>query len=445
MTSHSPSITDDFKRTPYWWDKTPLPASSRVRPPSTTDVLIVGAGLSGLMVGLHLARAGVDVTIVDAGVAGEFASTRNFGAIGRTIRLSFSELAKKYNLEFATRVYSEAKDWTNYTANFIQRENIACRFERAGRVVAAHSLAAYDASARELEIMQQNLDVDTHMLDRNQQRHELGSDVYHGCAVYGDVGHLDPSMYHGSVYRLAIAAGVNIYDKTTVRDIQKLHDTAGSKYRVVLNNGEILADRVVVATNAETPNNSAIFKYFHRRTLPLGVYSAVSAPLEPEIMQRVFPKGRTVLETRRLYTGIRPIVGENRLLVVGQHLKHFKNEESAADALRLDMSARYPQLSSMQFSHVWHGKFCITFDWLPHMGSHEGVYYLHGLNGAGIPACGYLGYKLAMKILGQSGSETVFSERDYPKRFGYTGNAWFMPIIGNWYRGLDRREAKMAR
>ena len=58
-------------------------------------------------------------------------------------------------------------------------------------------------------------------------------------------------------------------------------------------------------------------------------------------MADMFPTSRAVLEKRGLYTGLRPIVGESRLLAVGQHLKHFDDIKNATHALRLDIAARY--------------------------------------------------------------------------------------------------------
>ena len=152
-----------------------------------------------------------------------------------------------------------------------------------------------------------------------------------------------------------------------------------------------------------------------------------------------------MLETRRFYTALRPVAGENRFLVVGQHLVNHRNEAVAAASLRRDLAVRYPRLASVRFSHVWRGRFAVTFDWLPHLGTHEGIHYLHGLVGAGVPACGYLGHKLAQRILSRPNRDTVFADRRYPQRFGYHGSTWFLPLVGRWYRALDRREAGLPR
>ena len=437
------AVTDGFKTTPFWWEAAPLgqDSPSQAQLPARADVAVIGAGLSGLSVALHLARGGVDVVAFEADRPGEHASTRNFGAIGRTIRPKFTDLVERGGVEFAVRVYEEAKAWVEHTVDFIEREGIDCRFRRDGRVVGAHSQAAYDAADRELESTSLHMDVETEMVPRADQRRELGSDVYHGGCVLADVGHLDPARYYAGVRQRALDAGVRILPGTRVTSVERI----ATRFRVATARGAMDAEQVVLATNAETGADHALFRYFRRRIVPVAVYSAVSEPLEPGLVEEIIPRARTVLETRRLYTALRPVVGEERLLVVGQHLVEHRSEAVAAASLRRDLAVRYPRLASVRFSHVWRGRFAVTFDWLPHVGTHEGIHYLHGLVGAGVPACGYLGHKLAQRILSRPNRDTVFADRRYPQRFGYRGSPWFLPLIGRWYRALDRHEAGLPR
>lgn len=51
-------------------------------PPITADIAIIGAGVSGLASAYYLAKAGLDVVVVDKGLAGGEASGRNGGMIG---------------------------------------------------------------------------------------------------------------------------------------------------------------------------------------------------------------------------------------------------------------------------------------------------------------------------------------------------------------------------
>ena len=82
--------------TPFWWEAAPPVAlpSRDVLP--RCDVVIVGAGYTGLSAGLTLARAGRHVQIFDKLSAGEGASTRNGGIASGNLRPSFSQMVAKF-------------------------------------------------------------------------------------------------------------------------------------------------------------------------------------------------------------------------------------------------------------------------------------------------------------------------------------------------------------
>ena len=65
-----------------WWRETAPPVSLSEGPvPAETDVLVIGAGLSGLSVARRLSEAGRDVTVVDRTGVGGGASARNGGIV----------------------------------------------------------------------------------------------------------------------------------------------------------------------------------------------------------------------------------------------------------------------------------------------------------------------------------------------------------------------------
>lgn len=51
-------FSPNFKETPYWWDASPLDESEPAPIGPVVDVLVVGAGYTGLCVALQTARGG---------------------------------------------------------------------------------------------------------------------------------------------------------------------------------------------------------------------------------------------------------------------------------------------------------------------------------------------------------------------------------------------------
>lgn len=436
-------LTPDFKTTSYWWDESPPEAPSDEALPAHVDVAVIGGGLAGVFTALHLARGGLDVVVLEGGRLGENASTRNMGAAGRTLRPKFGELEAKYGLETAMRISQEAKAWLEWTVNFIEKEEIDCGFVRNGRINAAHSPAAHAAQARDLEIQSRHMDVETELIPADEQRRELGTDVYHGCTVYHDTGQLDPGIFFRGVCERARRSGARLFGGTRVTGVDR---DAGS-FRITTTRGNITAREVVMATNAETGNDNRLFRYFRKRVIPFNFSGMVTEPLDPDILNSTMPTGRFVLETRRLQMGLRRFTDNTRIHVGGQYFVKFNDEATAAIALVRDLVARYPELKGVRVSHAWTGQPCFTLNELPHVGTHDGVHYLHGFNGIGVPVTGYLGNKVAQRILGGPDSETIFAELRYaavPANW-YPISSRVFSFGAALYRALDRRDSGLPR
>ena len=345
---HDEFLTPNFKRTPYWWDQAPLEEPMSEDLPAQVDVAVVGGGLAGVSTALNLARGGLDVVVLEGGRLGENASTQNMGCVAGGLQLKFSEFEEKYGLETAIRTYLEAKDMLEWTIDFIEKEEIDCGFLRNGLIKAAHCPEAYAAQARELEIQSRHMEVDTELISRDEQRRVLGTDVYHGCAVNHKSGQLHPGLFFKGVCERARESGARLIGSTRVTGIER--DAAG--FRVTTARGTISAGEVVIATNAETGNDNQLFRYFRRRVLPAANSGMVTEPLDPDMLNRIMPTGRFVLETRRLQLGLRRFKDDTRLHVGGSYFVEFKDESTAAIALLRDLAARYPELEGIRASHA---------------------------------------------------------------------------------------------
>ena len=75
-------VFDRMRLAPYWWDAAPRVAQSPPPLPDQIDVLVIGAGYTGLCAALVLAKAGRSVLVCEAGFLGAGASTRNGGMLG---------------------------------------------------------------------------------------------------------------------------------------------------------------------------------------------------------------------------------------------------------------------------------------------------------------------------------------------------------------------------
>ena len=108
------------------------------------------------------------------------------------------------------------------------------------------------------------------------------------------------------------------------------------------------------------------------------------------------------------------------------------------------MVQRFPQLAGVRVTHNWMGNLAFAFDHLPHMGEIDGIHYAMCCNGSGVAMLGWLGQQSARKMLGGGNQVNAFDGRPFPTKPLYTGNPWFLPLIGAWYRHLDKRDRAAA-
>lgn len=429
--------TTDFKNQPYWWDlAAPEPISAGALP-ATVEVAIVGSGLTGISAALTLLRAGRSVVVLDSEDPGFGASRRNAGYIGRTLKKSFPELMEAKGREHALTVYRELDNALQLVRTVIAEEGIDCYLAQCGRFIGATSPAHYDDLARNLEVTKQHLGFDYHMVSRDEQRREFESPVYYGGAVIPDLGSLHPGLYHKGLLARVLEAGGQVFGRTPVLSLRP--ESAGT--RVETGAGSLIARDVIVATNGYTPRQ---LSWHARRVVPFTGYMGATEILPEEVVRRVIPLRRTVIDTNMNIDYVRPAPDTARLLFGGSTGARLETPEAIATRLQSILRRLLPDLGPVRLSHIWTGRCAGTLDMMPHLGRHEGVWYAMGYNFAGVPMGTYMGRKLAEQILGRPEGRSVFGEASFRALPLYDGNPWFVPLLMRYYTWRDHRKARKA-
>ena len=104
----------------------------------------------------------------------------------------------------------------------------------------------------------------------------------------------------------------------------------------------------------------------------------------------------------------------------------------------------FPELADVKITHAWTGNVAFTFDHLPHIGVQDGVHYAAGCQGSGVAMATWLGHQVALKIAGAANEKFALDDLPFPTRPFYSGDPWFLPIVGNWYKLRDRIERMAA-
>jgi len=431
-------VTDDqlftpkFKEQPFWWDAAPRPVLPQPPLPAQVDVAIVGSGHTGLVAALTLARAGRRVAVFDAGDAGQGASSRNAGYIGRSLKHGFGELMERHGLERATSVYRDLRAAFDWVFTLVEQEQIACKLERCGRFVGALSPRQHESMAREYALRERHLGEPFEMLSRAGQQREFGSDYYCGGAIIPDHGSFHPGLYHLGLLEHALSAGVEVQARMPVTGIRR--ESGG--FAVESGRGAVRARDVLVAANGYIDKAAP---WLHRRLVPFHGYMVATEPLPREQIERILPRSRTVIEFHHNIFFLRRAPDGERLLFGGYTGGPVQSLKAMATRLHAALLRIVPDLAGVRLSHAWTGKCAGTFDLYPHIGAHDGVHFALGYCFAGVPMGSWMGMKAALKIMGSQDAGTSFDALPFPTLPLYTGHPWFVPLVMKYFDWQDRR------
>jgi glycine/D-amino acid oxidase-like deaminating enzyme len=423
----------DFKPEPYWWEEYRPQAHALIDLPRRASVAIVGAGYAGLSAALELSKLGIDAVVLEANEPGWGASTRNGGAVsgGVNIGKSFGGKSVELDRDRAAHILGDAGDAFTLIDRLIGEEHIECHWEKPGRFVGAWTSRHFAAQQRRLALLNEAAQSQAYMVPRERQREEIASDYYHGGMVVERSGKLHPALYYKGLLDACCRRDVTVCAKAAVRHIAPI----GNHWRLDTARGTMTAGHVVIATNGYT---GKLTPALQRRVVPIASHIIATEELPSDLARSLIPRARTLSDTRRVLCYYRLSPDGKRMVFGGRARFTQVGASVAAPILHRYMTARFPQLRGAKITHAWTGNTAFTLDALPHMGELGGLHFCLGCNGSGVAMMTYLGWQTARKIARAANYACSFDTPVFPDHPLYSGNPWFLPAIGSWFRLRDR-------
>jgi glycine/D-amino acid oxidase-like deaminating enzyme len=422
-----------MKLTSYWLDTAEPSGDYRRTPvPDRVDLLVVGAGLTGVSAALEAAKQGARVVVVDSHTVGWGASGRNGGMATTGLAIGLGKAIKRYGSERAIAMFREYNRAVDTVEELVKEHSIDCDFERSGKLTLAMNEAQFLAMEDTQRVLADQAGYQVGLLPAGRIHEELGSDFYAGAMVdpLGAGVHVG-KLVHG-LAGAAVQAGATICEGAEVIDI-----TGGPGSHVVqTTRGAVQADQVLIGTSGYT---GSVTPWLQRRILPVGSFIVVTEPLSVDVAQRVLPRRRMASDNKMLTYYFR-LTPDNRLLFGGRARFALSNPDSdlkSAKILEKAVATVFPYLESVGIDYTWGGIVDLTLDQMVHADQRDGVHYSLGYSGHGVQMATYMGRQMARRMLGQDANNAWedLSCRAVP---GHFGPPWFLPLIGGAAKVIDR-------
>ena len=418
----------------YWLDTAPAFSVGAQGPVAgRADVVVVGAGFTGLSAALALARRGATVTVLEAGrVVGE-ASGRNGGHCNSGLAHDFGALAARLGVDKARAFYQAYSAAVDTVERLVRDEDIDCDFARVGRLKLAAKPEHYDKLARACDLLRREVDPHVAMVPRAHIHAEVGSDSFYGGLLQKTGAQMHMGRFGVGLAQAAARAGAQIHEHAAVTKIER---RPGGSFRVETARGTVEARQVLLATGN---SRTGPFFHFRRRMISVGSFIIATEPLDKGLLDRMLPHRRNYVTSRNIGNYFR-ISPDDRLIFGGRARFAMSNPRSDAKSgrvLRAAMEDMFPELRGVGIDYCWGGLVDMTQDRLPHAGERDGLYYAMGYSGHGTQMSVHMGERMAAVMGGNAGANP-WQGREWPAIPGHFGPPWFLPAVGFYYRLKDR-------
>lgn len=347
-----------------------------------TDVLVIGAGIAGILTAYMLKQKGREVVLIDAAEIASGNTKNTTAKITSQHDLIYSKLISEFGEEKA-RQYAKANELAiKKYKEIIEYKRIECDFEEKPAYV--YSLNEVDVLKEEVEAAK-NLGIDA----------EFVQEVNLPFKIKGALKFNNQAQFNPLKFLRGISNELVIYENTRALEIKE--------NLVVTSGGNITANNIVVATHY--PIMNAPGYYFMKMHQERSYVLALENTSEIDGMYIDLNKEGYSFRTYN-----------NLLLLGGISHRTGENEEGGSyDELRKVAKKLYPKAKE---KYYWSAQDCMTIDGIPYIGRYSSetpnIYVATGFNKWGMTSSMVSAMIISDMILEK---ENDFSEIFSPRRF----------------------------
>ena len=314
-----------------WSETVTFPSFEALNKNIKTDVLIIGGGITGILIAHYLQQAGVNYILVEADTICSGITKNTTAKITSQHGLIYHQISKKYGID-AAGLYLEANEAALWEYRKLTKE-ILCDFVNETNYV--YTLTRPDKLERELDT-----------LKKLRFPAEFAENLPLPFSTAGAVAFPNQAKFHPLKFLAELAKPLHIYEHTKV---QELVGTLA-----VTNHGKIQADRIIVTTHFPFLNKhgSYFLKLYQHRSYVLALKDAPK------------PKGMYVDDADK---GLSFRTHQNLLLLGGGGHRTGK-QGGNYNELRCFADKHFPDAKEV---YHWATQDCMTLDDMPYIGQYS--------------------------------------------------------------------------
>ena len=364
---------------PFWSVNNGLPANyPSLQRDVSCDAVVIGGGITGALVAVHLVEAGVKTLLIDKRDIGTGSTSASTALLQYEIDVPLRELIQKVGPAAATRSYQLCRESIGKLERLAARLKIDCGFERKPSLFLARHQREISELREEFQLRRKmGLELEFYDAAAIQKRFPFSRPA----ALFSqDGGQVDPHRLTHGLLAAGKRAGLEVCDRTEMKRLEQIRRGV----RISTHNGyKITARRAVIAAGFES---KALLKG-EAGTLK-STYALISEPL-PRISEwhqqcLIWDSGSPYLYLRTTTEGRVIVGGEDEDFVNAKRRDALISQKTRT--LVKKFGRLFPDVS-LEVAFAWAGTFGETKDGLAYIGVHPKfphTYFALGYGGNGI-------------------------------------------------------------
>lgn len=449
MTSETSASARRTGGVSYWWSDLGLPEPRDPLAGDTeADVVIVGAGYTGLWTAYYLAelRPDLDVRVVEQRFAGYGASGRNGGWLSASVTGGLDGYARTHPRPDVARFQLAMNDAVDEVIRVAERHDIDAEVRRGGTLLVARNDAQHGRARQAAVTAERWPETGARLLSVDEADARIRVAGTQAALWEPHCARIHPARLARGLARVVRERGVRIHEGTTVRAI-----AAGG---VETDRGRIRARHVIRATEGFTAGLAG-----ERRTwVPMNSSMIVTEPLPDAAWAEIGWAHHDTLEDFAHVYSYAQRTPDGRIAIGGRGNPYRFASRTDLDGdipdrtvqhLRAVLCSWFPQVRDVPIAHAWSGVLGVPRNWRATVAydAASGQGWAGGYVGTGVTATNLAGRTLADLVAGERTDRTTLPWVDQRARSWEPEPLRWLGIHGLYraYGLADRLEARGGR